>query len=186
MIGPTVLVVDDEPDIADTYAAHLSGEYEVRTAYSGAGAMECLDDDDVAVTLLDRRLPDSPNGELLGRINQHYPGCRITLVTGVTPGFDIVDMEFDDYVVKPVTGDELRHTVERMLTRSDYRELLREYFTLISKSAALQAHKTDTELESSPEFARLEARIEEMRSKLDALVATFDSEDFRLLCRDLS
>ena len=32
---PTVLVVDDERDLADLYAAWLADEYEVRTAYGG-------------------------------------------------------------------------------------------------------------------------------------------------------
>jgi len=182
--GPTVLVVDDEPDLTDTYAKQLSGEYDVRTAYSGSEAIDRLDDS-VAVTLLDRRLPDSSSDDLLERINERHPECRVALVTGVTPDFDILEMEFDDYVVKPVTGDELKRTVERVLTRSNYEELVREYFTLISKYAALRTHKTDSELEASPEFAHLEDRIEELRRDLDSLVAEFDAEDFRLLCRGL-
>lgn len=182
--SPTVLVVDDEPDLTDTHARYLSDEYDVRKAYSGAEAIEQLDDD-VAVTLLDRRLPNSSSDEILERINERYPDCRTTLVTGVTPDFDILDMEFDDYVVKPVGKAELRNTVEQMLARSDYQELLREYFALLSKYATLKTHKTEAELEDSPEFARLETQIERHRDELDELTADFDPEDFRLLCRDL-
>jgi DNA-binding response OmpR family regulator len=181
----TVLVVEDEPGLADTYAEGLSEEYDVRTAYSGSEALDYLDDD-VAVCLLDRRLPDSSADELLETIDDRCPGCPVALVTGVTPDFDILEMEFDAYVVKPVTNEELRDTVDRVLARSDYEQLLREYFTLISKYAALRTHKTDAELEASPEFSDLETEIEEVRREIEALVANFDAEDFRALCHDLA
>jgi len=183
--NPTVLVVDDEPDLTDLYAEQISGRYEVRTAYSAAEAIERLDEE-VAVVLLDRRMPERSSEVVLETINEEYPGCRVAIVTAVTPDFDILDMQFDDYVVKPVTGEELRNTVERVLTRSDYQDLVREYFTLISKYAALQTHKSQSELDSSAEFARLEERIEERRRELDSLMAEFEPEDFRLLCRDLT
>lgn len=182
---PTVLIVDDEPDLTDTYATYLSGKYDVKKAYSGAKALEQLDEE-IVVTLLDRQLPNSSSDEILERINERHPDCRTALVTGVAPDFDILDMEFDDYVVKPVGKTELRNTVEQMLARSDYQELLREYFALLSKYATLKTHKTEAELEESPEFARLKAQVERYRSELDELTAEFDSEDFQLLCREIA
>jgi DNA-binding response OmpR family regulator len=182
---PTVLVVDDEPDVTDMYAGYLPEGYDVRTAYSGREALGHLDEA-VTVTLLDRRLPDSSSDDILEIINERYPDCRVALVTGVRPDFDILDMEFDDYVVKPVGKTELRTTVERMLARSDYQELLREYFALVSKYGALRAHKSGRQLKQSQGFMRLEARIEQRREELYALTAEFDPEDFRLLCRDLA
>jgi len=101
--GPTVLVVEDESKLADTYAGWLSGTYDVRTAYSGSEALDRLDEG-VAVCLLDRRLPDSTADEVIEDVTARYPGCRVALVTGVTPDFDILEMEFDDYLVKPVTS----------------------------------------------------------------------------------
>ncbi len=181
---PTVLIVEDETDLTDAYAAYLSGEYDVKTAYSASEAMERLDDG-VAVTLLDRRLPDGSGDEILERINERHPGCRVALVTAVAPDFDILDMDFDDYIVKPVGRSELRDTVERMLTRSEFQGLVREYFALLSKYATLKTHKTEAELERSTEFVRLEAQIERRRNELDELTTAFDHEDFRLLCRDI-
>ncbi|TKX52052.1 response regulator, partial [Halorubrum sp. SS7] len=56
---PLVLVVEDEPDLADLYAAWLGDEYRVRTAYGGREALDQLDetDDEVDAILLDRRMP---------------------------------------------------------------------------------------------------------------------------------
>jgi len=53
----SVLVVDDERDVADVYALRLSDEFETRTAYSGGAALTPLDDD-VDVVLLDRHMPE--------------------------------------------------------------------------------------------------------------------------------
>lgn len=53
----TVLVVDDEKDLADVYAEHLKERYTVRTEYSGNEALEAMSPD-VDVVLLDRRMPD--------------------------------------------------------------------------------------------------------------------------------
>lgn len=183
--SPTVLVVDDEDDLTDMYARKLSGGYDVRKAYSGAEALEKFDDE-VSVTLLDRRLPHSSSERILEQINDHPTECRVALVTAVQPDFDILDMEFDDYVVKPPGKAELRDTVERVLARSEYQDIVREYFTLLSKHATLKTHKTEAELDGSPEFCRLEADIERCRAELDELTTEFDPEDFRLLCRDIA
>ena len=43
---PLVLVVEDEPDLADLYAAWLGDEYRVRTAYGGHEALDQLDEVD--------------------------------------------------------------------------------------------------------------------------------------------
>ena len=53
----TVLVVDDDPDLADMFALWLNrAGYEVRTAYGGEAALDRLDPA-VDIVLLDRRMP---------------------------------------------------------------------------------------------------------------------------------
>ena len=42
---PTVLVVEDEPQLADLYAEYIDDSYTVLTAYSGEAAIEQLDED---------------------------------------------------------------------------------------------------------------------------------------------
>ena len=43
MSEPTVLVTDDERDVADVYALHLDREYDTRVAYGGQEALKKLD-----------------------------------------------------------------------------------------------------------------------------------------------
>ncbi|MFT4922420.1 MAG: DNA-binding response OmpR family regulator, partial [Haloarculaceae archaeon] len=153
----TVLVVDDEPDVADAYAAQLQSEFAVRTAYSGQAALDRLGDS-VDVVLLDRRMPGISGDEVLERIRERNLDCRVAMVTAVDPDFDIIEMPFDDYVIKPVSREDLFDTIDRLLDCSEYEEKLREYYALSAKHATLLDNKPDSELANSDDFSALEDR----------------------------
>lgn len=181
----TVLVVDDERDLADDYAHWLSAEYETRTAYSGEEALEEVDAS-VDVVLLDRSMPGLSGSEVLEAIRDRGFDCKVAMVTAVEPDFDIVEMAFDDYVVKPLLGDDLLDVVDTMLTRRAYDEGLQEYFSLVSKAALLESRKTEDELEDSEEYAALKAEAEALRNELDQTVAQFGETDFDAVFHELS
>jgi len=177
---PLVLVVEDEPDLADLYAAWLGDEYQVRTAYSGQEALEELDtvDNEVNAILLDRRMPGLSGDEVLSAVRERGIDCRVAMVTAVEPDFDILNMGFDDYLVKPVTSDTLRETVEGLLRRSEYDTEMQELFSLTSKKAMLEAEKSASELTDNDEYQRLTDRIGELRSEADeSLEAVTKSDD---------
>ncbi|WP_340101972.1 HalX domain-containing protein [Salinibaculum salinum] len=180
----TVLVVDDEPDVADAYAAQLEDEYIVSTAYSGQEALDELDDA-VDVVLLDRRMPGISGDDVLDEIRERGLACRVAMVTAVDPDFDIIDMPFDDYVIKPVSRDDLFNTIERLLTTSEYESKLRNYYALTAKHATLMANKPESELAESEEFSDLEGRMDDLRDQLDETVASFDDDDFVAVFRDI-
>jgi len=180
----TVLVVDDEKDLADLYAAWLSGEYDVRTAYGGDEALEKLDGD-VDVALIDRLMPDLSGDEVLAAIRERGYDCRVAMVTAVEPDFDIVGMGFDDYLVKPVDSDGLLRIVDQLLTRDTYDEQLRALYALASKRAALGSQKSQRELEDSDAYADLTERIERLRDDLDETVADLDERDFEMALRQI-
>jgi DNA-binding response OmpR family regulator len=165
---PTVLVVDDQPNVADAYALWLSEEYDVRTATSGEAALTSLaDDPDVDAVLLDRRMPDLSGDEVLATLRERGIDCRVAMVTAVDPDFDIADMDVDAYLTKPVGADELRAVVEQLLRVATYDDRARERFALAERRAALEAEKTSAELRDSEEYARLTRRIEELGEAAD-------------------
>lgn len=180
----TVLVVDDEPDVADAYAAQLNGEYIVSTAYGGQEALDKIDDA-VDVVLLDRRMPGISGDEVLNKIRDRELSIRVAMVTAVDPDFDIIEMPFDDYVIKPVSRDDLFETIDRLLTCSEYEQRLRRYYALTAKHATLMANKPESELADSQQFQELEAEMKEMRSSLDETVSGFNDDDFAAAFRDL-
>jgi DNA-binding response OmpR family regulator len=181
---PTVLVVDDERDLADLYAAWLEADYRVRTAYGGDEAMAALDET-VDVALIDRLMPAVSGDEVLEHVRREAYACRVSMVTAVEPDFDIIEMGFDDYLVKPVRRDELQETVESLRSRSTYDDQLREYFALASKRAALEAQKSERELAESESYAQLTQEFERLQSDIDQTVATMDADDFEATLRQL-
>ncbi|PSP70008.1 DNA-binding protein [Halobacteriales archaeon QH_8_67_27] len=180
----TVLVVDDERDIADLYSTWMEGEYDVRTAYGAEEALEEADED-VDVVFLDRQMPEMNGDEVLEVLRGRDLDCRVVMVTAVDPDFDIVDMPFDDYLTKPVMLDDLRGAVDRMLSRENYDERMQEFFSLASKKATLEAEKDHVELQNNEEYEELETEVEELREEADESVSDLsDAEDFETLFQE--
>jgi DNA-binding response OmpR family regulator len=174
--APLVLIVEDEPDLADLYATWLGADYRVRTAYGGREALELLDEE-VDVILLDRRMPDLSGDEVLETVRERTVGCRVAMVTAVEPDFDIIAMGFDDYLVKPVSREELDETVEKLLLRNEYDEGIRELFSLASKKALLESEKGPAALENNEEYAQLSERLETLRTNLDRKLQEIGEKD---------
>jgi DNA-binding response OmpR family regulator len=172
--SPVVLVVDDNQAIANTYTAFLSDEYDVRTAYNGTEALEKLDAS-VDVVLLDRRMPEVSGDAVLEEIESRQLDCRVVMLTAVDPDFDIIDMGFDEYLVKPIEREELNEVVKEMLERATYDDDFRRFLALVSKKATLEEEKSSAELEASDEYGRIRNRIAERRE--DVGIDLSDLED---------
>ena len=170
---PTVLVVDDEEDIADIYTLQLQDRYTVRTEYGGPAAVDAVDDD-VDVVLLDRRMPELSGNEVLERIRADGYDGRVIMVTAIDPEFDIIEMPFDDYLCKPVDKATLVEAIEQQLTAKQYDETVSELFRATSKLTVLENEMSHEELETSAEYQRLKESTEAMRADAESLMSEFD------------
>ena len=80
---PAVLVVDDEPSIADGLRLILEREgYAVDTAGSIAEGAACLDSQDFALALVDLVLPDGDGIGLLKLLRARDPDIEVIIMTG--------------------------------------------------------------------------------------------------------
>lgn len=79
----SILIVDDESLIRWSVAQTLEAEgFTVVEAASAREALDRLDKDgDIALVLLDLKLPDSSDLSLLRTLRQRAPGCQIILMT---------------------------------------------------------------------------------------------------------
>jgi len=170
---PTVLVVDDEEDIADIYTLQLQDRYTVRTEYGGPAAVDAVDDD-VDVVLLDRRMPELSGNEVLERIRADGYDGRVIMVTAIDPEFDIIEMPFDDYLCKPVDKATLVEAIEQQLTAKQYDKTVSELFRATSKLTVLENEMSHEELEASAEYQRLKESTEAMRADAESLMSEFD------------
>ena len=170
---PTVLVVDDEQEVADVYAFRLKRTYDVRTAYGGQQAVDAVDED-VDVLLLDRRMPGMSGDEALQAIREAGYDCRVIMTTAVEPEFEIVEMPFDDYLCKPIEQETLQQAIESQLTAKQYDESVSDLFRATSKIAVLEAEKTAEELANSEEYQRLKQITDDTRGEADSLMSELD------------
>jgi DNA-binding response OmpR family regulator len=173
---PTVMIVEDEHELADLYTGFLREQYDVLTAYSGEEALELVDDD-VDVVLLDRRMPVVSGNEVLAGIEDEDVETRVAMVTAVNPDFDIIDLRIDDYLVKPVTRGEVIDTVDRLLTIDEYNARVQELTSKKLKRNVLEVEKTTAELTDSEEFQRLTTEIERLEAEVQSIAEELDAEN---------
>jgi DNA-binding response OmpR family regulator len=169
-----VLVVDDDEDLAETYARWLERSgYRPETAFGGERALARLDTH-IDVVLLDRRMPRHPGDEVLAEMRERPGSYQVSMLTAVEPAADILELPFDEYLTKPVDRELLVDTVESLVRRQSLDGELQALFRLVSKRSALQASdSTDAE----PLLSKLDRRIRSRRERVDAQLRALD--DYR-------
>lgn len=177
----TVLIVDDDPQVRLLYQAMLESEYAIKLADSGEVALATIDHT-VDAVLLDRRMAGMSGGDVLRRLRDAGHDQPVGMVTALEPDFDVLEMGFDGYLVKPVAKAELRELVETLLLRSEYDAVMREYFGLVAKVTALERRKSAKELEASDAYSASSSRLElikqQAQSALDTAIETGKFDDY--------
>lgn len=170
----TVLVIEDEQDLADLYTEWLTDTYQVKTAYTSESALENLSDD-IDVIVLDRRLPGLSGDEVLKRIHEQNLDAQIAIVSAITPDFAVIGMGINEYLVKPIEKQDLRDLVDRMLERAKLDDLEQDIRRLESTKETLEAEMSDAELAQSDEYHELQSELNELRESAESTTA--DLED---------
>lgn len=116
-----VLLVEDEPDLADPLAYLLQREgFEVEIVDDGEKALRVFREQGADVVLLDLMLPGIPGTEVCRqmRMTSQVP---IVMLTAKDSEVDIVvglELGADDYVTKPYSSRELLARVRAVLRRN--------------------------------------------------------------------
>jgi two-component system, OmpR family, response regulator len=117
-----VLVVDDEPSIADLVATALRFEgFEVTTASTGNEALEAVEATRPDLVVLDVMLPDVDGFEVARRLAATGKSVPVLFLTARDATDDKVlglNVGGDDYVTKPFSLAELVARVHAVLRRS--------------------------------------------------------------------
>lgn len=109
--GRKVLVVDDNPDGAESLATLLQLEgYQAAVAGDGRAALEAALADPPDLVFLDMRLPDMPGQQVAERLRQAPGGTALLLIgmSGMDLEGDTLPPGFSAYLVKPFEIGELR------------------------------------------------------------------------------
>ncbi len=116
-----ILVVDDEPNIADLLSAALTFEgYQVGVASTGAEAMEQVRTFRPNLVMLDVMLPDFDGTEVCRRLRNLGEQMPIVFLTARDATQEKVEglSMGDDYVTKPFSIEELMARVGAILRRA--------------------------------------------------------------------
>src|SRR5262245_30219314 len=117
-----ILVVEDEPAIADTIIYALSTEgFAPHWSANAQAAVEAATAHSFALAILDVGLPDQNGFDLFRRLQQVDPALPAIFLTARTSEIDrVVGLELgaDDYVAKPFSPRELIARVRTVLRRT--------------------------------------------------------------------
>jgi CheY-like chemotaxis protein len=126
----SILVVDDEPDVADLFRQRFrretrEGTYVMHFAFSGAEALERLAGEiepELIVILSDINMPEMDGMQLLGEIKRLYPDLPVMMVTAY--GDDerrrrAGELGASEFLTKPVDFDLLKERLRQLPTAAD-------------------------------------------------------------------
>jgi DNA-binding response OmpR family regulator len=167
--GLSVLIVDDEKEVADAYALRLRDLCDVQTAYDGEEALSIVDSEPVDIVLLDRHMPGLSGDDVLEELDDRGFYGRVLMVTAIDPGIDVFDLPFDDYLCKPVDREDLHAAIEQQRTILAY-ETLGEYCSVESKRSVVESELSEDKLEDHPEHAKIRERAELLKDRARRLL----------------
>jgi len=120
-MGTRVLVVEDEPGIAEPLAAHLAREgFEATAVGTVADARDAVEHTTPDVVVLDVMLPDGDGRDLCRELRASSDVPILLLTARGADADRIVGLEIgaDDYIVKPFSAGELVARIRAILRRT--------------------------------------------------------------------
>ena len=117
----TVLVVDDEPRLADVVLMNLEVEgYRVLTAANGMEALARLTQDLPDLVVLDVMMPEMDGFETLKRLREvsSVPVIMLTVRAEEADRIKGLEIGADDYLTKPYSPRELQTRIKAVLRRA--------------------------------------------------------------------
>ncbi len=120
---PSLLAVDDEPDILDFLERVFRRQYRVLRAADAEQAEALMAQEAPRVLVSDQRMPGRSGLELLERVSRSHPDTTRILLSGFSDLPEITQATESGivhaYVVKPVDSKRLREAVQEARERHD-------------------------------------------------------------------
>lgn len=128
----SILVVDDELDVADLFRRRFrreirEGTYSIHFALSGHEAMELLDQElepELMLILSDINMPGMNGLELLGQVKNAQPSLPVVMITAYGDEENrnkAHSLGAAEFLTKPIEFDALRNTISALTTKGTAR-----------------------------------------------------------------
>jgi len=165
----TVLVVDDEPGIRQSFKMVLKDHFNVLLAEDGIAAVDLLTRNSVDLILLDILLPDVNGLDLLQELKAIDPGPEVIMVTAVKEihtAVRAIKLGAYEYIIKPFLVEDVINIINRALEKHN---LVREVTFLKTELARFQP------------FEEMVGEDEEMKKIFDLISIIADSDGAALI-----
>ena len=164
----TILVVDDERGVRESFNLVLKDDYQVLLAGTGQEAMDIFKKNSIDLILLDILLPDINGVDLLAKLVETDPNTEIIMVTAVNEvqtAVQAIKLGAYEYIIKPFVVDDVLTVIRRALEK---RSLVKEVTYLRN------------ELERYHPFEKMVGKNRKMR-KIFELISTVARSDGTVL-----
>jgi len=160
-----VLVIDDEPDMAEWLALTVAGAgYEVRVATRGAEADALFTSWQPDAALVDLVLPDVNGADLVRRFKSVLPRTEVLVISGqgsIPRAVEAIKAGATYFLEKPIDAESVLAMLGRAIERTD----------LEAENVALRRQLLDRY-----QFENIIGRSRKMRELFDLVAAVADSE----------
>lgn len=156
---PSILIVDDEPDLLDFIGLALEPEgFDTLVARSGVEALALLESQPVDLILADVAMPDMNGYQLYERVRQNpnWGAIPFIFLTGREMDSDIrygKELGVDDYLTKPIAVADLLAVVRGKIRRSQ--QLIEAAAVLTAQTVRKQRHTTFGPLEIDADYHKV-------------------------------
>ncbi len=146
-----ILIADDEPGVVTALETLLGDDYQIFSAETGADAWSILQEEEIAVALVDLKLPDLEGLEILSRMREKDLDTESIMITGqgsIDTAVEAMRRGAYYYIHKPVESARIKELVAKAIEK--YRlqitnlalqrrlEELTHYEELIGQSEAMR------------------------------------------------
>jgi DNA-binding response OmpR family regulator len=164
----TILVVEDDKDIAGLISLHLrDGGHDVSVVHDGEDGLNEALSGQVDLLILDIMLPGMDGLELCRHVRAKKPDVLILMLTAKSAEIDRVlglEIGADDYLTKPFSIRELQARVKALLRRKE-------------------KTSTTSEVSSQLELGQLSIDFDKHEVKLAGAAVSLTSKEFDLLAQ---
>jgi two-component system alkaline phosphatase synthesis response regulator PhoP len=178
MPGELILIVDDEPNIAQLARMYLERDgFRVETAGDGRSALECANRLRPALIILDIMLPGLDGLEVCRNLRASKNPVAILMLTARDEDVDKIiglEMGADDYLTKPFNPRELVARVKAILRRGEYH----------SQSAASLLHLGKLTIDIARHEVTIAGHLVELRHQEFNLLLTLAEHKGMVLSRE--
>lgn len=182
---PTILIVEDNPELRSYMSDILRTSYRILTAVNGQEGLQMALDEQPDFILSDVMMPVMDGLEMVRAIKADALSCHIPIIllsakSSLDDRIQGLEQGIDDYITKPFSSTYLKTRIRALL---EQRHQMQQWFLnrMEETSLPIQADQTQMALMLSPEQPQIASQDEKFLERIMVVVEQqMDNADFTI------